>query len=52
MLIVEYSDLQCPFCKRHFESKTLESIISKYNGNVAKTMRQFPLGFHQYAQKA
>lgn len=52
ILIVEYSDLQCPFCKRHFESKTLESIISKYNGNVAKTMRQFPLGFHQYAQKA
>ena len=42
ILIVEYSDLQCPFCKKHFESKTLETLVNKYDGKVAKTMRQFP----------
>lgn len=52
ILIVEYSDLQCPFCKRHFEAGTLNSIIAKYNGKVAKTIRHFPLWFHPYAPKA
>ena len=52
VLILEYSDLQCPFCKRHFESKTLETIVSKYQWQVSKAMRQFPLSFHPYAQKA
>ena len=52
IMIVEYSDLQCPFCKRHSENGTLQSLIDKYPGKVAKTMKQFPLGFHQYAQKA
>lgn len=52
ILIVEYSDLQCPFCKRHHDNKTLQTLVDKYNGKVAKTLRQFPLGFHQYAQKA
>ncbi len=52
VMIIEYSDLQCPYCKRHFESKTLETLVTKYNGKVSKTMRSFPLGFHQYAQKA
>lgn len=52
VVIVEYSDLQCPFCKRHSENGTLQSLIDKYPGKVAKTMKQFPLGFHQFAQKA
>lgn len=52
VVIVEYSDLQCPFCKRHSENGTLQSLIDKYPGKVAKTMKQFPLWFHQYAQKA
>ncbi len=52
ILIVEYSDLQCPFCKKHFEAGTLSSIVKKYDGKVAKTLRHFPLWFHQYAPKA
>ncbi len=52
IMIIEYSDLQCPYCKRHFESKTLETLVNKYDGKVAKTMRSFPLWFHPYAQKA
>jgi protein-disulfide isomerase len=52
ILIVEYSDLQCPFCKRHHDNGTLKALVDKYPGKVAKTLRQFPLGFHQFAQKA
>lgn len=52
ILIVEYSDLQCPYCKRHFENGTLNTLVTKYNGKVAKTIRHFPLWFHQYAPKA
>jgi protein-disulfide isomerase len=52
ILIVEYSDLQCPFCKRHHDNGTIASLISKYGDKVSATMKQFPLGFHPYAQKA
>lgn len=52
ILIVEYSDLQCPFCKKHFEAGTLSNLVKKYDGKVAKTLRHFPLWFHQYAPKA
>ncbi|HMY80243.1 MAG TPA: DsbA family protein [Candidatus Absconditabacterales bacterium] len=52
ILIVEYSDLQCPFCKRHHDNGTLKSLVDKYAGKVAKTLKQFPLSFHPYAQKA
>lgn len=52
ILIVEYSDLQCPYCKKHFEAGTLNNIIAKYDGKVAKTIRHFPLWFHPYAPKA
>jgi protein-disulfide isomerase len=52
ILIVEYSEFQCPFCKRHHDNGTLKALVDKYPGKVAKTLKQFPLGFHQYAQKA
>lgn len=48
-LIIEYSDLQCPFCKRHWDNKTIETVVSKYNGMVASTFRHFPLAFHENA---
>lgn len=39
--IVEYADLECPFCKRfHF---TLENIKSIYGDTVAIVFRHFPL---------
>ncbi len=51
--IVEFSDYQCPFCARFF-SQTLPSIKSKYvdTGKVRLVYRDFPLGFHENAQKA
>ena len=51
--IVEFSDFQCPFCGR-FYSDTLSSIDEKYikTGKVKLVYRDFPLGFHPFAQKA
>lgn len=51
--IVEFSDYECPFCKRHFE-QTVPQIVSEYvdKGLVKMVFRDFPLGFHDKAQKA
>ncbi|MEW6329226.1 MAG: DsbA family protein [Candidatus Micrarchaeota archaeon] len=48
--IVEYSDFQCPFCGRSVP--TVEKILEDYDGKVKLYFKHFPLGFHQYAQKA
>lgn len=41
--IVEYSDFECPFCKRFHD--TMNEVMDKYgdNGDVAWVFRQFPL---------
>jgi len=53
VVIVEFSDFQCPFCARFFE-QTLPLIERDYikTGKVQIVYRDFPLSFHQYAQKA
>jgi protein-disulfide isomerase len=48
--IIEYSDLECPFCKR-FHSTVLE-IIKEYKGEVSVIYRHFPLDrIHSKARK-
>lgn len=32
--IVEYSDPECPFCIRHYNDKTIENVMNKYDGEV------------------
>ena len=49
VLLIEYSDLECPFCKS-FHS-TAQKIVDTYNGQVAWVFRHFPLSFHANAQK-
>lgn len=48
--IVEYSDTECPFCKRHHE--TLKKLVEDYKGQVSWVYRNFPIpSLHAKAQK-
>jgi len=51
--IIEFSDFQCPYCGRFYQ-QTLPLIEENYikTGKVKIVYRDFPLSFHQYAQKA
>jgi len=51
--IIEYSDFQCPFCAR-FWSQTLPQLQEEYidTGKVKLIYKDFPLSFHENAQKA
>ncbi len=41
IVIVEYSDTECPFCKRFHE--TMQSIVVAYNGDLAWVYRHYPI---------
>jgi protein-disulfide isomerase len=51
--IIEFSDYECPFCAR-FYLNTLPQLKREYidTGKVKLVYRDFPLSFHQNAQKA
>lgn len=47
--LVEYSDFECPFCKRHFE--VMNQVLKQYPNDVRLIFRNYPLSFHQNAMK-
>ncbi len=51
--LIEFTDYQCSFCKRH-STQTIPQIKKEYvdTGKVKYVLRDFPLGFHPNAQKA
>jgi len=50
IIIVEYSDTECPFCKTFHN--TMHSILAKNNGRVAWVFRHYPIPqLHQKALK-
>ena len=50
--IIEYSDIECPFCKQHNANGTLQKVLTTYPNDVNMIFRHFPLSFHPHAQKA
>lgn len=48
--VVEYSDFQCPFCKKG--SDVINQIKKKYGKKIKIVYKNFPLPFHIFAKKA
>lgn len=48
--IVEYSDFQCPFCKRG--ASTVKQVMDEYKGKVKFVFKHLPLDFHPAAMPA
>ncbi len=48
--IVEFSDFQCPFCAKGAD--ILHDIKKKYGNKVKVAFKNFPLPFHNHAEKA
>jgi thiol-disulfide isomerase/thioredoxin len=41
IVIIEYSDFECPFCKTHHA--TLKKLVEEYDGQVAWVFRHYPI---------
>jgi protein-disulfide isomerase len=48
--LVEYSDFECPFCSRGFN--TVMELMEKYKGKIRFSYKHLPLSFHPQAMPA
>ncbi len=51
IVLVEYSDFQCPYCTRGFEV-VVKGLLEKYKGKVSFIYKHLPLSFHAEAKIA
>ena len=49
--IVEFSDFQCPYCARAHQT-IADQVMKEYDGKVKLVYKNFPLGFHKWAEPA
>lgn len=47
LVLVEYSDFECPFCTRGFA--TVQKLMEKYEGKIQFIYKHLPLSFHDKA---
>ena len=50
VLLVEFTDYQCPFCSR--ARPTINQVLDTYKGKVRYALKDFPLSFHRESFKA
>lgn len=50
VVITEFSDFQCPFCRRMHDM--LKTVEDKHPGEIALVYRHYPLAMHQHAMAA
>lgn len=48
--VIEYSDFQCPFCKKG--SEILPKLLEEYKGKIKVAYKQYPLPSHNWARPA
>lgn len=50
IVLVEYSDFECPFCTRGY--KNVNTLLEKYKGKIKFIYKHLPLSFHPNAMPA
>jgi protein-disulfide isomerase len=50
VLLVEFADFECPACGA--ARPVLDDLYKRYDGQMRFVFKNFPLGMHQYAEKA
>jgi protein-disulfide isomerase len=50
IVLVEYSDFECPFCTRGFQ--TVQELMKKYGDKIQFVYKHLPLSFHKQAMIA
>jgi protein-disulfide isomerase len=50
VVIVEFTDYECPFCGR--ARPVVNQVLKEYKGKVRYVLRDFPLSFHKNSSKA
>lgn len=43
ILLLEYSEFLCSFCKRHYSEQTLEQVVANHQGEVALIFKGYPI---------